>query len=164
MPTEGMNREEYLKSKFGTKENAEIIYKRIADEGKLINIYFQFSEIKNTPNSFLSHKLLAYAHSKNKQTEVLESLFYQYFIEGNDIGKLKTLIQIAKQTEIYENDLENYLISNLDSDNLLNEEQQARNIGIQGVPFFIFNKEFVVNGAQPKNSFIKIINSINKNV
>ncbi len=159
-----MNREEYLKSKFGTKENAEIIYKRIADEGKLINIYFQFSEIKNTPNSFLSHKLLAYAHSKNKQTEVLESLFYQYFIEGNDIGKLKTLIQIAKQTEIYENDLENYLISNLDSDNLLNEEQQARNIGIQGVPFFIFNKEFVVNGAQPKNSFIKIINSINKNV
>jgi predicted DsbA family dithiol-disulfide isomerase len=164
MPTQGMSREEYLKSKFGTKENAEIIYKRIADEGKLINIYFQFSEIKNTPNSFLSHKLLAYAHSKNKQTEVLESLFYQYFIEGNDIGRLKILIQIAKQTAIYENDLENYLISNLDSDHLLNEEQQARNIGIQGVPCFIFNKEFIINGAQPKKNFIKIINSINKNV
>ena len=128
MPNEGMERKTYLELKFGSKENAENIYKKIENEGKLTNIYFQFNKIKKTPNSFLSHKLLAYAHIKQKQTEVLESLFYQYFIEGNDIGNLKILLQISKQTKIFDNDIEAYLISNRDSENLLHEEKYARKI------------------------------------
>jgi predicted DsbA family dithiol-disulfide isomerase len=164
MPIDGMNRDKYLKLKFGSLEKALSIYNNIADEGRLINIYFQFKKIKVTPNSFLSHKLLAFAFNKNKQNEVLESLFYYYFIEGENIGDLNTLIQIAKQTTIYEEGIENYLLSNEDTENLLNEENQARAIGINGVPCFIFDKEFVVNGAQPKENLIDIINSIKKNV
>ena len=163
MPVSGIKRDVYLKSKFGTKEKANTIYKKIEDEGKSINIHFQFNKIKNTPNSFLSHKLLAYAHSKKKQNEVLESLFYQYFIEGNDIGNLKTLIQLGRQTKIYDKNLEDYLLSNQDNENLLKEESQAKKIGITEVPCFIFNKEFVVSGAQPKENFNRIINSIKKN-
>ena len=164
MPSEGIQREKYLYAKFGDKENADSIYKKIEDEGKLANIYFQFNKISNTPNSFLSHKLLAYAHNKKKQSEVLESLFYQYFIEGIDIGNLKKIIQIAKQTKIYDKNIENYLISSIDNENLLNEEDQAKKIGITGVPCFIFNKKYVVNGVQPKEKFIQIINSLNKDV
>ena len=164
MPIEGMNREEYLINKFGSKEKALSIYKKIYEEGKLANIYFQFKKIKVTPNSFLSHKLLAFAYSKEKQNEVLESLFYQYFIEGENIGNLQTLIQIAKQTKVYEKDIENYLLSPQDNENLKNEAKQASAIGITGVPCFIFNKEFVVNGAQSKENFINLINSIIKNV
>ena len=90
-------------------------------------------------------------------------LFYQYFIEGNDIGDLKTLVLIAKQIKIYDEHIETYLSSNQDNENLLNEEQQARKIGITGVPCFIFNKVFVVQGAQPKENFIQIIDNIDKN-
>ena len=164
MPVDGMNRDKYLKLKFGSLEKALSIYNNIADEGRLINIYFQFKKIKVTPNSFLSHKLLAFAFNKNKQNEVLESLFYYYFIEGENIGDLNTLIQIAKQATVYEKGIENYLLSNEDTTNLFNEEEQARAIGINGVPCFIFDKEFVVNGAQPKENLIDIINSIKKNV
>lgn len=160
MPINGMNRESYLISKFGTKKNAEAIYKKIEDEGKLNEIYFQFNNIQKTPNSFFSHKLLAYAHSKQKQTEVLEMLFYQYFIEGNDIGDLKILIQIAKDTKIFDKNIESYILSSEDNQNLFNEEHHAKQIGINGVPCFIFNKQFVVNGAQPKENFIQIINSL----
>jgi predicted DsbA family dithiol-disulfide isomerase len=161
MPVEGMKRDSYLISKFGTKENADSIYKRIENEGKLINIYFQFNKIKNTPNSFLSHKLVAYAYKKKKQIDVLESLFYQYFIEGNDIGNLETLIQLSKQANIYDENIKHYLESNIDNQSLLNEQEQAGKIGIKGVPCFIFNKELVVSGAQPKENFIKIIDSLN---
>jgi predicted DsbA family dithiol-disulfide isomerase len=164
MPLEGIDRELYLTSKFGNKEDADLIYKRIEDEGKLNNIFFQFNNIKKTPNSFFSHKLLAYAHRKRKQTQVLETLFYQYFIEGSDIGDLQTLIQIAKDTKIYDKNIKNYIISNKDNENLLNEEKQAREIGVNGVPCFIFNKELVVNGAQPKEKFVQIINSLNNYV
>jgi predicted DsbA family dithiol-disulfide isomerase len=164
MATDGIDRQKYLTAKFGGADHARSVYQRIEDEGKKNKIYFQFNKIAKTPNSFLSHKLLAYAHSKKKQTEVLELLFYKYFIEGEDIGSLDVLIRLSKDADIFDENIEKYLISKEDNDSLLNEEKQAKNIGINSVPCFIFNKEIVVNGAQPTKNFIQIINSLNNNV
>ena len=164
MPSDGMDRQQYLKAKFGSADTAWSVYQRIEDEGKKNKIYFQFNKIVKTPNSFFSHKLLAYAHSKKKQTEVLELLFYKYFIEGEDIGDLNILINVSKDADIYDENIEKYIISKKDNASLLNEEKQAKKIGINSVPCFIFNKEFVVSGAQPTKNFIQIINSLNNNV
>ena len=68
MPPDGMDRQKYLTFKFGNEDNARSVYQRIEDEGKKNKIYFQFNKITKTPNSFFSHKLLAYAHNKKKQT------------------------------------------------------------------------------------------------
>ncbi|MDB4860491.1 DsbA family oxidoreductase [Alphaproteobacteria bacterium] len=164
MPLEGIDRQQYLTAKFGGEDNARSVYQRIEDEGKKNKIYFQFNKIAKTPNSFFSHKLLAYAHRKKKQTEVLELLFYKYFIEGEDIGSLDVLIKLSQDANIYDEHIEKYLNSKEDNDSLLNEEKQAKNIGINSVPCFIFNKEIVVNGAQSIKNFIQIINSLNSNV
>ena len=164
MPSEGIDRQQYLSAKFGSEDNARSVYQRIEDEGKKNKIYFQFNKIKKTPNSFFSHKLLAYAHNKKKQTEVLELLFYKYFIEGEDIGSLDVLINVSKDADIYDKNIEKYINSKKDNDSLLNEEKQAKNMGINSVPCFIFNKELVVSGAQPTKNFIQIINSLNNNV
>ena len=94
----------------------------------------------------------------------MELLFYKYFIEGEDIGSLNVLIQVSKDADIYDEHIEKYIISKEDNDSLLNEEKQAKNIGINSVPSFIFNKEIVVNGAQSMKNFIQIINSLNNNV
>lgn len=164
MPSVGMDRQQYLTTKFGSEENARSVYQRIKDEGKKNKIFFQFNKIAKTPNSFFSHKLLAYAHNKNKQTEVLELLFYKYFIEGGDIGSSNVLINASKDAGIYDENIEQYIISEEDNESLLNEEKQAKKIGINSVPCFIFNKEIVVNGAQPTKNFIQIIDSLNKDV
>ena len=148
MPSVGMDRQQYLSNKFGSEDNANSVYQRIADEGEKNKIFFQFNKIAKTPNSFLSHKLLAYAHNKNKQTKVLELLFYKYFIEGEDIGSVNVLINAAKDADIYDENIEKYIIS-------------AKDIGINSVPCFIFNKKIVVNGAQPTKNFIQIIESLN---
>ena len=164
MSSDGMDRQQYLMAKFGGIDSARSVYQRIEDEGKTNKIYFQFNKIAKIPNSFLSHKLLAYAHNKNKQTEVLELLFYKYFIEGEDIGSLDILIKLSKDADIYDEHIEKYIISKEDNDSLLNEEKQAKNIGINSIPCFIFNKEFVVSGAQSTKNFIQIIDSLNKDV
>ena len=164
MPSGGMDRQQYLSTKFGSEDNANSVYQRIADEGEKNKIFFQFNKIAKTPNSFLSHKLLAYAHNKKKQTEVLELLFYKYFIEGEDIGSLDILINVSKDADIFDENIKKYIISKEDNDSLLNEEKQAKKIGINSVPCFIFNKEIVVSGAQPKKNFIQIIDSLNNNV
>ena len=77
---------------------------------------------------------------------------------------MDVLIKVSKDADIYDEHIEKYIISKEDNDSLLNEEKHAKNIGINSVPCFIFNKEIVVNGAQPTKNFIQIINSLNKNV
>ena len=162
MPYEGMERQKYLEVKFGGKQKAKDTYQSIYNVGIENNIHFQFEKIKTTPNSFASHKLLAIAHRMNKQSPVLESLFYSYFIEGIDIGNMEQLIIIAKQHNIYDDKTMQYLKSDEDRNNLLSEEIQARKLGIKGVPCFIINREFVLFGAQDKKKFLDIFNKMNK--
>ena len=56
--------------------------------------------------------------------------------------------------------MSDYFFSDEDNDNLLNEEKQAKELGVKGVPCFIINKKFVLFGAQTKENFINIFNSI----
>ena len=90
----------------------------------------------------------------------METLFYDYFIEGIDIGNLKELTRIAKQHKIYNDNTYSYLQSNEDEENLLAEEKQARKLRIQGVPCFIINKKFILFGVQDKKFFLDIFNSM----
>ena len=160
MPLEGMERQKYLENKFGGKDNAQKVYDNIYQAGEKIGIYFQFDKIAFTPNSFASHKLLALAYKFNKQNEIMNSLFFSYFIEGKNIGNVEILIKIAKQHGIYNIQTPNYLISDQDNENLLNEEKHAKKLGVKGVPCFIINQKFVLYGAQNKENFINIFNTI----
>ena len=160
MPIKGMDRQRYLELKFGGKKNATETYRVIYEQGIENNIYFQFEKINIMPNSFASHKLLALAHNFNNQTQVLETLFYSYFIEGVDIGNLDHLILIAKQHKIYDKNTLKYLQSDEDNKNLLSEEAHAKDLGIKGVPCFIVNKEFVFFGVQTQQNFIDIFKKL----
>ena len=160
MPSDGIERKKYLDLKFNGEENAKKIYDNIYNAGKEYGIHFQFNKITKTPNSFASHKLLALAYKYQKQSEVVEALFYEYFIEGVDIGNFNELIRISKQHKIFDTSVLNYLKSTDDNENLKNEEQHARHLGINAVPCFIINKEFVLMGAQDKKSFSDIFMKI----
>ena len=157
-----MDRQQYLNQKFGGFKRSTIIYNTINEVGKRIGIYFQFDKIKRTPNTFASHKLLALGHKKKKQTPIIESLFYSYFIEGKDIGKLEELIAIATHNNLNEKETNLYLTSDQYKANLFAEEIQARKMGIKGVPCFIIDKKYVLFGAQEKDKFIDIIDNLIK--
>ena len=162
LPIMGIDRNLYLVNKFGSKEQASRSYAYINKAGLESGIHFQFDKIIKTPNSFASHKLLAIANKFKKQNQIIESLFYAYFIEGLDIGDINILIKIAKQHKIYDDDTLNYLKSDKDKKFLLADESQARSLGIKGVPCYIINKEYVLFGAQDKNKFLEIFSNFNK--
>ena len=161
----GMDRQEYLSNKFGGIEQAQEVYLNIQNEGLKEEIKFEFSKIQITPNSFNSHRLLAYAHSKGKQTELIEELFQAYFIKGIDIGDPKQLLNIAEQNDFNSDEVKKYLSDDLNIKPLANEQIQAQQMGIESVPTFIINKKIVVKGAQNTHQlnliFTKISQSIN---
>ena len=96
------------------------------------------------------------------KNQIIESLFYSYFIEGKDIGQLEELISIATQNNLDEKETNLYLTSSQDKESLFAEEMQARKMGIKGVPCFIIDKKYVLFGAQEKDKFIDIIDNLIK--
>ena len=133
MQPDGMDRQEYLVSKFGSFDAAKTIYDNIYEEGKKEGIEFNFDSIEVTPNSFNSHRLLALAYKQNIQEEVLDDLFQAYFIRGEDIGNPNTLLNIAVSHSINEDEFKKYLSDQENIEPLANEEIQARKMGINSV-------------------------------
>ena len=153
MQPDGMDRQEYLISKFGSSDAAKTIYDNIYDEGLKEGINFNFDSIQTTPNSFNSHRLLALAYEKGTQENVLSNLFESYFLNGEDIGDPNILLDIAIKHKIDAENFKSYLSDQENIEPLANEEIQAKKMGISSIPTFIINKQIVVNGAQTSKNF-----------
>ena len=155
MPKEGIERDQYLKMKFGGKEFAQPMYDRMTEEAKKEGFNFNLNNIKKTPNTVLSHLLIELAKQTNVQNQVKEKIYHSYFIEGLDIGNKEILINIAKEFNIKENEVNNFFTP--DNVGKINSYIGiARGKKINGVPFFEIGKN-VVSGAQSSASLESVI-------
>ena len=155
MPKEGIERDQYLKIKFGGKEFAQPIYDQMTEEAKKEDLNFNLNNIKKTPNTVLSHLLIKLAEQTNVQNQIKEKIYYSYFIEGLDIGNKEILINIATAFDIKENEVNNFF--NPDNFKKVNSYISiAKQKGINGVPFFEIGKD-VVSGAQSTANLESII-------
>jgi len=149
MPAGGMDRRRYLEEKFGGPERAREIYARVEAAGREVDIPFDFDRIVVQPNTVNAHRLVAWAGAQGRQTAMVDALFDGYFLEGRDLTSKDELVELAGGAG-FDRELAADL---LESDELLDhvrkEEDTAHRIGVQGVPFFIFNQRVALSGAQP---------------
>jgi len=155
MPQEGIERDQYLKMKFGGKEFAQPMYDQMTEEAKNEGLDFNLDRIKKTPNTVLSHLLIKLAEQTNVQNHVKEKIYHSYFIEGLDIGNKEILINIGSEFNIKESEVNNFF----NSDNI---EKVNSYIGItkekeiNSVPFFEIGKD-VVSGVQSSTNLESLI-------
>ena len=164
MPPDGMDRQEYLISKFGSSDAAKTVYENIYEEGVKEGINFNFDLIEVTPNSFNSHRLLALAYKADIQEKVLDDLFESYFLHGKNIGDPNILLQIAIKHNINAEEFKSYLSDQENIEPLANEAIQAKKMGINSVPTFIVNKQIVINGAQTSENFELIFEKLKSRI
>jgi predicted DsbA family dithiol-disulfide isomerase len=154
MPPAGMDRQAYLASKFGHAASA--IYGRIAMAGLDAGISFAFSRIDRTPDTKPLHKLLIGA---GKDSWALSEAFYQaYFLDGRDISDSYVQADIfAKmgKTSLYDDISEN----NKSQSRLEQDLADSHALGIDGVPFMVFNNAFSIAGAHPSDILLKVIDA-----
>ena len=155
MPKEGIERDQYLKMKFGGKEFAQPMYDRMTEEAKKEDLNFNLNNIKKTPNTVLSHLLIKLAKQTNVQNQVKEKIYHSYFAEGLDIGNKEILINIATEFNITESEVNNFF--NPDNVEKVNSYIDiAKGKEINGVPFFEIGKD-VVSGAQSSANLESVI-------
>jgi predicted DsbA family dithiol-disulfide isomerase len=153
IPTEGFNKEEYYKIKFGNSNGSRDRFNHLTEEGKKAGLEFNFDKSKNLPNTFLAHRLLWFSRSKDMQDVIAEALFHAYFTEGRDIGSINELISISTENGLQKSEIKDFFKTDVGSDEILREELRAKEMKIFSVPTYIFNKKYLLVGGQEANTF-----------
>ena len=157
MPAEGMDRREYLETKFGGADKARAVYGRVIAEGARESLPFDFGAISRTPNTLDSHRLLRWAGSQPLgQTPMVEALFDAYFARGQDVGDAEVLARIAAEAGYDEAGARAWLAEGAGRAEVAREDVQARNAGIAGVPCFVLDGKVAVPGAAEPDVFLRV--------
>jgi len=159
MPAEGISRDKYLEIKFGGKDYAAPMYENMRLKANESGINLNLDKIKKTPNTVLSHLLIILSEQFNLQNKIKEKVYQSYFIDGLDIGDINVLVDIAKEINIAENTVKDFI--NEKNIELVNSKiSTAREKNISGVPFFEIGED-LISGAQ---SSIQLENTIKSNL
>jgi predicted DsbA family dithiol-disulfide isomerase len=156
MPAAGLDRETYMRAKFGSDEQAAEIYQAIEQAGEVEKIPFAFDAITRVPNTVASHRLISWSLKLGRQDSVVEGLFRCYFEEGKDIGDIDVLAAVAGEAGLDEAEAAAYLASEEGVEQTLAETREAQQLGISGVPCFIFDGKYAVSGAQGPEVFSQV--------
>lgn len=157
IPREGVDRRAYMKAKFGDSPRAAAMSDALKAAGKVEQIEFAFDRIEKQPDTTDSHRLIRWAASAGKQTEIVERLFKAYFEEGRDIGDPAVLAEIAGESGMDAELVEDLLAKDADRDLILEEDSLAHRMGISGVPTFIFENKYLISGAYDADKLVQII-------
>ncbi|MCM2292955.1 DsbA family oxidoreductase [Allorhizobium sp. BGMRC 0089] len=150
-PPEGVDHQAELAKKLGGKDKMDAIHGQLTELGKQVGINFHFDAIKRGPNTLDAHRLIHWAgtEGREQQNAVVSALFKANFEEGRNIGDHAVLIDIASACGLDPRMVEQLLASGADADFIREEIEAARQMGVNGVPFFIIDQRYAVSGAQP---------------
>lgn len=137
-------------------EQSRASHNKLTQTAKEVGLVYNFDKAKPV-NTFKAHQLIQFAKANGKQEEAEETLFRSYFTDGKNINDLNTLLEIGSSIGLDKTALKSALengtyISNVQAD--IDESQQ---IGVSGVPFFVFNRKYAISGAQEPKAFLETL-------
>jgi len=138
------------------------MHKGVVERAKSVGLDYHFDKAIIS-NSLTAHRIIHLAKAKKLGDEMEEIFFKAYFTDGKDLNDAQTLIELGSKAgldskevqEVVEN--ENLYLSDVKSD-----IREAQEIGVQGVPFFVFDRKYAVSGAQPVEAFVNTIREVQK--
>ena len=147
IPREGISREQYLTTKFGSPERYKGIAQRVGAAAAEEGLVYASDRMKRQPNTLDCHRLIRWAERIGKAAEMKQRLMDLYFTEGADLTNHAVLVQAAADVGLDPEDVRAALASDQDAAQIEREAQSAKEAGIEGVPCFIFGGKIAVSGA-----------------
>jgi predicted DsbA family dithiol-disulfide isomerase len=148
IPREGISREQYLTTKFGSPERYKGIAQRVTAAAAEEGLTYASDKMKRQPNTLDCHRLIRWAETEGKASEMKQKLMDLYFTQGADLTDRETLVQAAASVGLDAKTVREGLASDQDVAEIEREALSAKEAGIEGVPCFIFGGKFAVSGAQ----------------
>lgn len=156
----GMDIHDVLANKYGmSRQDAIDSSDRLTMQAKSLGVEFNFEKLIPT-NTFNAHRFLHFATSLGMGNMAHELIFKAYFTDGKKISDLDTLISIGKKLGIEEDKIKALFNGDEYSYEVRQDEQEAQNIGVKGVPFFLIDRKYAVSGAQGTPAFLEALTKI----
>lgn len=159
VPETGLPYPEYMKKKFGggPSDRFKTMREHLEAAAPDAGINFKFSDIPMRPNTLNAHRLMRWATGQGKGNACSEALFAAFFNDLKDVGDTDVLKDIATQIGLDKNLVGDLLTSEKDKQAVQQEITYFQQLGISGVPCFIYGGQFVVQGAQPPETHLAAI-------
>lgn len=157
IPVCGIDRQDYLNARIGDEIRANQIYSSIEKLGNTSGINFRFDRLDKIPNTLDAHRLIQYSSRLGLGSEMVESLFNAYFVQGFDTGNRNVLLKIAKKLGFNASSVRSYFDSDQDIEEIREQNLRAQKIGVNGVPAFIFDGKISISGAQEPKVIARLI-------
>jgi predicted DsbA family dithiol-disulfide isomerase len=157
IPREGISREQYLTTKFGSSERYKGIAQRVSAAASAEGLTYAMDKISRQPNTLDAHRLIRWADEIGKAAEMKQRLMDLYFTEGADLTNHTVLAQAAADIGLDAEATRKALASDKDVAEIEREALSAKEAGIDGVPCFIFGGKFAISGAQAPEDLAEAI-------
>lgn len=159
IPTEGVLFRPYMQAKLGGRLPLTQLFDGPRQRGQEVGLTFNFEQIEKAPNTTLSHQLIALTPDGQKE-DMVDAVYAAYFEHGRDIGNLDVLVDIATACGLDKQTIRMQLLANGGLAEVLADVTWAREQGISGVPFFIFNGRYAFSGAQPPQMIRRVLQQV----
>jgi len=154
----GKNINQYLSETKGwSPEQATQANNYVSKMAEEVGLNYDFNKVV-VANTFDAHRLIQLGKANIKSGEIQERLFKAYFIEGKNIADHNTLLLLGTEAGLPVDAIKKLLNSDEYSDNVERDIIDAQDMGVRGVPYFVFNDQCAVSGAQRKETFLEVLN------
>lgn len=151
-PAAGEPYREFLEAKFGGPLKADAVLAKVSEAAAEDGLSYAFERIRTRPNTLQAHRLMYRAQAVGQTPARIQALagalFAAHFQEGRDIGDKDTLADIAAANGERRDTVREWLDGREDIDKVRRMAEGVRKQGVEGVPFFIFNRKLAASGAQ----------------
>ena len=144
----------FVKTKGVSVEQARQMFSGATNMAREVGLNFNLEE-SIPANSFMAHRLIQQAKSKGLGNEIEEALFKAHFEEARNIDDAGVLVQVATSIGMNAEEVRSMLEADDFAYEVKQDEMEARNIGVRGVPFFVFDNKYAISGAQPEEVFLQ---------
>jgi predicted DsbA family dithiol-disulfide isomerase len=153
----GTNLHDYLAPRKNiSRESSVQLHRQVTETAKQVGLTYNF-DTTVIANSFDAHRLIQLAKLNGLGDAAEERLFKAYFTEGKDISDHLTLIVLGDEIGLSGKTVKQMLDSDELTDEVRYDERQARELSINGVPFFVINDRYGVSGAQQPEVFLQTL-------
>jgi predicted DsbA family dithiol-disulfide isomerase len=161
---EGISREQYLTTKFGSPEAYKDIAGRVVTAAAEDGLIYRPELIKRQPNTIDCHRLIHWAEAKGKAAEMKQRLMELYFRDGGDLTDINVLTQAAADCGLDADDVRKRLVTDQDVALISGQAQEATDKGVSSVPIFVFAQNYAMSGSQPAEQLVRAIRQVSAEV
>ena len=162
VPNEGIDFQTYMENRFGSNFTSK--FQQVEQVAQTEGLNFDFSSLPKAINTFTLHRILTIALKDGIQAEVKEAFMKAYFVDRQDLKQENILVKLLEKYDWLAEKTLLIINSDLATDEVKEEMNYYRQLGVTGVPFFIFNQKYAVSGAQPTEVFMEILEKVSKEI